>query len=112
VPERSTVFSAFDEAGRSASATAATPTQDAPSTSATLPLDDPEALTPQHLTACEDRTVACGVDAPHQRVRLVPEPQVRVDSDLVGRWRLDPVVRSDDGQVGVFWLQLQPGVTR
>lgn len=105
VPERSTVFSAFDEAGRSASATAATPTQQAPSPRATLPLDDPEALTPQSLTACEERAVACGAETPRQRVRLVPEPQVRVDSDLVGRWRLDPVVRSGDGQVGVFWLQ-------
>ena len=37
-------------------------------------------------------------------MRLAPEPVVRVDSDLVDRWRLDPVVRSQNEQVGLFWF--------
>lgn len=106
-PARSTVFAAFDEAGRSASATAATTPRETLSSTSVLPPDDPEALTPRGLAACEHRTGACADDRPTQRVRLTPEPVARVDSDLVDRWRLDPVVRSDDGRVGLFWLQRQ-----
>lgn len=104
---RSAVFNAFDTAGSSASATAATALEQAPSSTSVLPLDDPEAVTQQGLAACTHATGACASHTPPQRVRLTPEPVARVDSELVDRWRLDPVVRSDDGRLGVFWLQRQ-----
>ena len=104
---RSTVFAAFDEAGRGASATAATTPADTLTSTSVLPLDDPEALTPRGLAACAEVARACGATAEEPRLRLVPEPVSRVDAGLVDRWRLDPLVRSDDGQLGVFWLQRQ-----
>lgn len=107
-PVRSAVFTAFDDAGTRGSATTAVDT--APSTGAkgaVLPLDDPEALTPTRLTACAQAAGTCGEDDVDRRLRLVPEPVRRVDSDLVDQWRLDPLVRSGDGQVGVFWMQRQ-----
>lgn len=108
VTARSAVFTAFDEAGTRASATAGgTPDPVQSVASAVLPPDDPEALTPTRLAACEQVTGACHDQHVERRLRLVPDQVQRVDSDLVDRWRLDPVVRSGDGQLGVFWMQRQ-----
>lgn len=104
---RSTVFAAFDIAGRDGSPTPVTSPSDTPASRSVLPLDDPEALTPRGLAACGQVARACGEAADEPRLRLVPEPVSRVDSELVDRWRLDPLVRTDDGRVGVFWLQRQ-----
>ena len=104
---RSTVFSAFDRAGTTASATAATAPEETLTSSSVLPLDDPEGLTAQRLDACERVAAACRAPRVDQRVRLAPQPVTRVDSELVDRWRLEPVLRSDDGRMGLFWLQRQ-----
>ena len=104
---RSAVFAAFDRAGGAASATAAAAPAEALESNSVLPLDDPEALTAQRLAACQELRTACAAPSVDHRLRLAPQPVTRVDSELVDRWRLDPVLRSDDGRMGVFWLQRQ-----
>ncbi len=104
---RSTVFGAFDRAGRTASATTTSQPEETLESTSVLPLDDPEALTPLRLDACDRVAVTCRTPAVDHRLRLAPQPVVRVDSELVDRWRLDPVLRSQDGQMGLFWLQRQ-----
>jgi Zn-dependent protease with chaperone function len=101
---RSTVFAAFDRAGSDASATAAVVPEE-PQSSAVLPLDDPEGLTPQRLAACGHTATACSAQVPDHGLRLAPRSVTLVESELVDRWRLQPVVQSDDGQMGLFWLQ-------
>lgn len=107
VEPRSTVFSAFDRAGLAASATAAAAPAETLSSTSVLPLDDPESLTAQRLEACDNVRSTCVAPDLDHRLRLAPQPVTRVDSELVDRWRLDPLLRSDDGRMGVFWLQRQ-----
>lgn len=68
--------------------------------------DDPDVVRPDLLAACADETRPCPTaEAPATySLGLKPKPVVRTDDALVDRWRLDPVVTTNEG-LAVYWFQ-------
>lgn len=68
--------------------------------------DDPDAVRPDLLRACgqEGRPCPDAGQTTSYSLGLKPKPVVRTDEKLVDRWRLDPVVTTNDG-LAVFWFQ-------
>ncbi len=105
---RAAVFRAYDATGGVTTSPATVP-EDQPASAALLELDDPEAVGPMALRACALERSSCNPGRVDARLSLSPQPIVRVDAALVDQWRLDPLVRSDSQEVGVFWFQRLPG---
>lgn len=68
--------------------------------------DDPDVVRPDLLRACgqEGRPCPDAERTTSYSLGLRPKPVVRTDANLVDRWRLDPVVTTNEG-LAVFWFQ-------
>lgn len=66
-------------------------------------VDDPDDVRPSVLRGCL-LTADCPERSPSHTLGLRPRPVIRMDMNLVDRWRVDPLVTAGEG-LSVFWFQ-------
>lgn len=80
-----------------------------PARSAPIVDDDPAEVSRAALAACAAGTDGCPEPETRRSLPIKPRPTIRVDDDLVGRWRVSPpVVSSETNGLGVYWMQRRP----